>query len=518
MKRRLSHIGFGKSLMPASEDQVCRYPKYKRDDIVNKKNPIPKTIHWCYISESYPPLVEKCLQTWQKYCPEYTIKRWDLTNINFEDLPKWCKVAYDNKLFAFVADYIRVKALYEEGGVYLDSDVCICRPKPFEMFQYDRLWIPMENVANISRCFWLGYGFKRYVGVNPVFFGAIKGHPFLKDLLEFYNTFPDDYAKQACINDGCSAPIAPAVFSKVMENYGLRYLNKEQYLDEGIHVVTNEHFDHDPPPERRINMYAIHLCTHSWIKKNDEDSNTQLIYRRERIPKILHRVWLSYDGKSYNETLNERCQNAIKMQNECCKDFTIMEWGNECVDYYLEKYPMFKRYYCDVKNLAFCSDIIRLDVLYRFGGIYLDTDVEVFQSLNDDNILRSRFFIGQECTENYRPYAFAGHMVSNGIMGAEKGSRIIKSLLDVVTTPTSQMHCLQDEPMPRITMFCRNHNHRIIETFKELQDIDVDECIPIFKAYNLDRANDHRNTCDLKLFDHFFNFSWRKFTNIYDLL
>lgn len=229
------------------------------------------------------------------------------------------------------------------------------------------------------------------------------------------------------------------------------------------------------------------------------------------IPKILHRVWLSYDGKSYNESLNERCKNAIKMQNECCKDFTIMEWGNECVGYYLEKYPMFKRYYCDVKNLAFCSDIIRLDVLYRYGGIYLDTDVEVFQPLNNEKILNNRFFIGQECVDNNEKHSLCGHLVTNGIIGAEKENKIIKSFLDVTTTFITQEHCALEEPMRKMTMFCKSHKHKIIETFDELQKVDVDECIPIFKACNLDRANDEMNTCDLKLFDHFLNFSWEKF-------
>lgn len=229
------------------------------------------------------------------------------------------------------------------------------------------------------------------------------------------------------------------------------------------------------------------------------------------IPKILHRVWLSYDNKSYNEVLNDRCKNAIKMQNECCKDFTIMEWGNECVDYYIDKYPMFKRFYCDVKNLAYCSDIIRLDVLYRYGGIYIDTDVEVFQSLNNEKLLNSRFFIGQECPDNNDPVTLYDHMISNGIMGAEKGNKIIKSFLDVTTTFVAQEHCALEEPMRKLTLFCKSHKHKIVETFNELQHIDVDECIPIFKAYNLDRANDERNTCDLKLFDHFFNFSWEKY-------
>lgn len=237
------------------------------------------------------------------------------------------------------------------------------------------------------------------------------------------------------------------------------------------------------------------------------------------IPKILHRVWISYDGKSYNEVLNDRCINAIKMQNECCKDFIIIEWGTpEHVRYYADKYPMFKKFYYDVKNLAFCSDIIRLDVLYRFGGIYLDTDVEVFQPLNNEKLLNSRFFIGKECVESpieNRHCAIDGHLVSNAIIGAEANNKIIKSFLDVVTFNSHGQNyikpCDIDAPMNKLSLFCRGQKHKEVETFDELHKVDIDEYIPIFKPCNIDRANDPSNTCDLKLFDHFYNFSWHKF-------
>lgn len=224
---------------------------------------IPKTIHWCYLSNPYPELVEKCLKTWEKYCPDYTIKRWDLSNIDFDELPKWCKVAYDNKLYAFVADYIRVKAVYEEGGIYLDSDVCLCVPNPFEDYVKNRLWIPMENVFSPYINAYQGVKYRHGIGVNPVFFGAEAGHPYLKELLDRYWEYPDDYAVKAAHCDG--APIAPSVWSSVMEKYGLQYKNEEQYLKHGVHVLTDEKFKHLGLAGARKGLSALHIACNSWV-------------------------------------------------------------------------------------------------------------------------------------------------------------------------------------------------------------------------------------------------------------
>lgn len=225
---------------------------------------IPKIIHWCFLTEPYPELVDKCLKTWKKFCPDYTIKRWDLTNIDFNELPQWCKVAYDNKLYAFVADYIRVKAVYEEGGIYLDSDVCCCVLNPFKDYEHDRLWVPLENVAGLSGMKYQGIIYKHGIGANPVFFGAEPGHPYLKELLDRYWEYPDDYAVKAAYCDG--APIAPPVWSSVMEAYGLQYDNKEQNLTHGIHVLTDEKFKHLGFSEDRTGLKALHLACNSWVR------------------------------------------------------------------------------------------------------------------------------------------------------------------------------------------------------------------------------------------------------------
>ena len=84
---------------------------------------IPKVIHYCWFGGSeLPEYVERCIQSWKKFCPDYQIKRWDESNYNFEKYP-FCREAYEKKKWAFVSDVARLDIVYSEGGIYLDTDV-----------------------------------------------------------------------------------------------------------------------------------------------------------------------------------------------------------------------------------------------------------------------------------------------------------------------------------------------------------------------------------------------------------
>lgn len=84
---------------------------------------IPKIIHYCWLpGPEYPAEVGDCIATWRKYMSEYEIVQWDETSIDF-DLCRYAKEALELKKYAFVSDYVRLRVLYEYGGVYLDSDV-----------------------------------------------------------------------------------------------------------------------------------------------------------------------------------------------------------------------------------------------------------------------------------------------------------------------------------------------------------------------------------------------------------
>lgn len=84
---------------------------------------IPKVIHWCWLSgEPYPSEIRRCMDSWRKVLKGYEFKLWDINAAKAIGAP-WVEVAIKERKWAFAADYIRLWALYSEGGVYLDVDV-----------------------------------------------------------------------------------------------------------------------------------------------------------------------------------------------------------------------------------------------------------------------------------------------------------------------------------------------------------------------------------------------------------
>ena len=89
---------------------------------------IPKVIHYCWFGRGQmPKLAEKCLKSWKKFCPDYEIVCWNEDNFDINE-NRYAREAYDAKKWAFVSDYVRLKVLYENGGIYLDTDVELIKP------------------------------------------------------------------------------------------------------------------------------------------------------------------------------------------------------------------------------------------------------------------------------------------------------------------------------------------------------------------------------------------------------
>jgi mannosyltransferase OCH1-like enzyme len=88
---------------------------------------IPKTIHYCWLSgDAYPELAARCIKTWQERLPDYKLVLWDKHKFDIEK-NIWVKEAFENKKYTYAADYIRLFAMYNEGGIYLDSDVQVIK-------------------------------------------------------------------------------------------------------------------------------------------------------------------------------------------------------------------------------------------------------------------------------------------------------------------------------------------------------------------------------------------------------
>ena len=84
---------------------------------------IPKKIHYCWLSgEPYPDSVRKCMDSWRRVLSGYEFVHWDVSRA-LGLRSTWVDAAIKAGKWAFAADYIRIWALYNEGGIYLDVDV-----------------------------------------------------------------------------------------------------------------------------------------------------------------------------------------------------------------------------------------------------------------------------------------------------------------------------------------------------------------------------------------------------------
>lgn len=133
------------------------------------------------------------------------------------------------------------------------------------------------------------------------------------------------------------------------------------------------------------------------------------------IPKKIHYCW--FGGKEMPDDL-KKCIDSWK---KYMPDYEIIRWDesnydtNKC-DYIKEAY--------DAKKWAFVSDYVRLDVCYTYGGIYLDTDVEVIKSF--DNLLELKAFCGFEIGKKKQP-----NEVNTGLgFGMEKGFKLGRMFLE----------------------------------------------------------------------------------------
>lgn len=134
---------------------------------------IPKIIHYCWFGHGkMSPLMEKCINSWKKYCPDYEIIEWNEDNFDVNSV-LWTKQAYAAKKYAFVADYVRLKALYDFGGVYMDTDQELI--KPLTPFMEHEGFIGFLNTADQVNTGIIGAGV----------IGA--GHDIIKELLDYYD-------------------------------------------------------------------------------------------------------------------------------------------------------------------------------------------------------------------------------------------------------------------------------------------------------------------------------------------
>ena len=181
---------------------------------------IPRIIHYCWFGRGQmPELALKCIESWHKYMPDYEYKLWNEDNFDVNSVP-YTQEAYACKKFAFVSDYVRLYALYTDGGIYMDTDVEVLKP-------YD-------DLLNLP-------GFTGYEGSKtlPPVTGTMAseaGNAWVKEQLDSYSGahFIDSEGNMDLTTN-------TARISKIMKAGGF-IQNGEQQVYKDMHIFPVEYF------------------------------------------------------------------------------------------------------------------------------------------------------------------------------------------------------------------------------------------------------------------------------------
>lgn len=223
---------------------------------------IPKTIHYCWFGGAPKPKgVEKCIASWKKLCPDYTIKEWNENNFDTH-CNQYCEQAYETKKWAFVSDVARLSALVHEGGIYMDTDVEVVKT-------FDDL---LGNQA------FLGFEGTQWIATSCM--GAEANNPILKQFLQMYEERPF-IRKDGTLDKTTNVE---ALTHLLTEQQGLVLNGRQQSLAH-FEVFPTDYFtpyDYISGVLKKTeNTHTIHWFDQSWI------GNKPL---RTKLSQLFHRL------------------------------------------------------------------------------------------------------------------------------------------------------------------------------------------------------------------------------------
>lgn len=223
-------------------------------EVINKM--IPKLIHYCWFGGNpLPDLAKKCIDSWKLYFPEYEIKEWNEDNFDI-NCCSYVKEAYSAKKWAFVSDYARFWILYNEGGIYFDTDVEVI--KPFDIIIQNGSFMGCEKSV---------FG---DIGINPgVGFGAEKGLSLINEILSYYDSL--HFIKE---NGELNTSITIVdITNLLLKKHGWVPHEKIQKIEK-INIYPSKYFCPMDYLTGDINItdqtYSIHHYVASWHSKEDK--------------------------------------------------------------------------------------------------------------------------------------------------------------------------------------------------------------------------------------------------------
>lgn len=244
---------------------------------------IPKIIHYCWFGgKDFPSDVEQCINSWKKILPDYEFKLWSEKNFDITS-NSWVSEAFKRKKYAFVSDYIRVWALYNYGGIYLDCDVEVI--KSFnDLLQYKSFFCLECSLLPET--------------------AVIAAEPkleWIKLFMDYYNThdFLDCNGKERAIANNILFPKIIEDYFKIdffsysfdsINNYlkifPPEYFSPLNYLTKQKHITEN--------------TYTIHMFNNSWAEQKRMNlksfilNTIMIILGKNKFAKIKYKKFINY--------------------------------------------------------------------------------------------------------------------------------------------------------------------------------------------------------------------------------
>lgn len=241
---------------------------------------IPKIIHYCWFGRKpKPPLAEKCIRSWKKFCPDYQILEWNEDNFDISTAPLYVRQAYEAGRWAFVTDYVRLKAMLEMGGIYMDTDVEII--KPLDPYLYHRAFAGFEHPQRIQ------------TGL----LACEQDFPLFREFMEYYHTasfFREDGTQDTTTN--------VQILTDLCVKYGLKQDGSCQTVRD-FAVYPIDYFcpvDFDTEKLRKTkNTVVIHWFAASWHTEEERRyfEEEKLRLKKERRSRLRHGIGTKLFGE-----------------------------------------------------------------------------------------------------------------------------------------------------------------------------------------------------------------------------
>lgn len=218
---------------------------------------IPKVIHYCWFGgKRKQKLIRDCIKSWKLHLPDYEIKEWNEKNSDLT-LP-FVREAYKLKKWAFVSDFIRLKVLYENGGIYLDTDMMVI--KSFDALLFNECFVGAEDIDFIS------------CGI----IGSKKNNVFIKECLSRY-----EFINISQKTDWGQIAIPRIITDVFRKNYNF-FLPFDKKIElEGLLIYPSSYFYSLPLENKEDSKnykdylndisFTVHLWNGSWIEYSEFD-------------------------------------------------------------------------------------------------------------------------------------------------------------------------------------------------------------------------------------------------------